>query len=439
MASAITKISTVTASGSSSSMDFIAIPQTYEDLIIKVDVRSSRAIGTIQDGISLRFNSVSTSSYAYQTMYSDAGAAQGDLSASATSLSAGFVPTSNSTANVYSNGEIYITDYADTTHYKSVKSDFADANDGSQGYLSLIAGTFLSNSAINSISLLTGSGQNWVAGSTATLYGVTKAVGGTGSKATGGTVTTAGGYTYHTFFTSGTLIPTTNITGAEVLVVAGGGGTTTSVSGGGGAGGLIYASSQSFTSGTNYTAIVGAGGSADTNGNNSVFAGLTVAIGGGTYQSNGGSGGGQSAPGSGSIGSGTAGQGNNGGARGSSYSGGGGGAGGAGGTGGASSRGGDGGAGVSTYSAWGSSTGTGQNISGTYWYAGGGGGSAWNGVTANNNGGNGGNGGGGKGGEGGASSAQATNGLPFTGGGAGGDNTSGKRGGSGIVIVRYTT
>jgi hypothetical protein len=29
--------------------------------------------------------------------------------------------------------------------------------------------------------------------------------------------------------------------------------------------------------------------------------------------------------------------------------------------------------------------------------------------------------------------------LPFTGGGAGGSNATGKIGGSGIVIVRYTT
>lgn len=464
MTSAITKISTITASGNSTILDFTSIPQTYEDLIVKVQLRSGRASGPIQDGVLLRFNSVGTSTYAYQTMYSDSGAAQGDLSASASSIFAGYVPTTNNTANVYSNGEIYITDYADTTHYKAVKSDIVDATDSSAGYLFLGAGTFLSNSAITSIALLTGSGQNWVAGSTATLYGVTKATGETGSKATGGTMTTSGGYTYHTFFTSGNFIPTTNITGAEVLVVAGGGAGGGNKAGGGGAGGVVYASSQSFTSGVNYAAIVGAGGAGSVNtrgnsGTNSVFAAGTVAIGGGggggydgtgsvangaTGGSGGAGAGSDASGGQGTGASGTAGQGNAGGngvyiSTNTAAGGGGGGAGGAGSAGSGSpgdALGGTGGVGTSTYSAWGIATSTGQNSGGTVYYAGGGAGGTRSGRL---NVWPGGLGGGGQG------SDDVTNlpGLAFSGGGGGASGQTGSKaggnGGSGVVIVRYTT
>jgi hypothetical protein len=54
------------------------------------------------------------------------------------------------------------------------------------------------------------------------------------ARATGGTITQSGGYTIHTFTSSGNFVPTQNLT-VEYLVVAGGGGG--GVFGGGGAGG----------------------------------------------------------------------------------------------------------------------------------------------------------------------------------------------------------
>jgi hypothetical protein len=57
-------------------------------------------------------------------------------------------------------------------------------------------------------------------------------------KATGGTITIAGGYVIHTFTSSGTFLPSANLT-ADYLVVAGGGGSGGGYeSGGAGAGGL---------------------------------------------------------------------------------------------------------------------------------------------------------------------------------------------------------
>jgi hypothetical protein len=226
-----------------------------------------------------------------------------------------------------------------------------------------------------------------------------------------------------------------DVTQVEVLVVAGGGGGGVCYGGGGGGGGLIYNNAYPVIPGQTYGIQVGQGGTNQVNvggnggpGTNSSFGNL-VAIGGGYGGGNcgnnggaGGSGGGGSGNGSTAYsgGSGTAGQGfggNSGGSNG--QSGGGGGAAGAGGI--ANNTTGNNGlqfgiSGVPTYYAGG---GTGGQASTT----------------------SGGLGGGGTGGT--ALAAGVANGTVNTGGGGGGSIISGTGvsglGGSGIVMVRYTT
>ena len=103
--------------------------------------------------------------------------------------------------------------------------------------------------------------------------------------ATGGTITTSGAYTIHTFTSSGTLTPNQSGT-VNYLVVAGGGGGGESLGGGGGAGG--YQNSTLAVTATGLTVTVGAGGAGaisgatakGTNGNNSVFSTVTATGGG---------------------------------------------------------------------------------------------------------------------------------------------------------------
>lgn len=261
--------------------------------------------------------------------------------------------------------------------------------------------------------------------------------------ATGGTITTSGDYTIHTFTSSGTFTP--NIDGTvDVLVVAGGGGGGWGTHGGagGGAGGMRVVTNHSVSSQA-YTVTIGAGGAKSTgvgdrgdNGANSVFGSITSLGGGGAgvYGSlrnglSGGSGGGGSETyqaGSSVGGAGTSGQGNAGGSSSQTFGGGGGGgAGAAGANAVATNIGGAGGVGVAnSYS--------GSSV----YYAGGGGGNGDSG------GGAGGNGGGGAGaGNVGAASGNGVSGSANTGGGGGACGASGSpgNGGSGIVIVRYLT
>jgi hypothetical protein len=303
--------------------------------------------------------------------------------------------------------------------------------------------------------------------------------------ATGGTITTAGGYRTHTFLASNNFVlsklSTDNI---EYLIVAGGGSGGTLYGGGGGAGGMLYGNLtyQQISSGT-YSMVVGAGGTSVLNGSNSSGLGI-LSIGGGAGgvysfspspvdQENsvakaGGSGGGAAsgragygpAPDGGWYGGlGIAGQGFAGGTRlqplavnyGSYESAGGGGAGGF-------------GANVSVRTEKGGNGGIGvQWVNGTY-YAGGGGGWGYQSPTADGPSysntpytqslGLGGLGGGGNGSKYYPASSpvikfNSTSGTVNTGGGGGGHDTSGNpspsepgnpansAGGSGVVIIRY--
>jgi len=240
----------------------------------------------------------------------------------------------------------------------------------------------------------------------------------------GGTVTSSGGSTIHTFTSSGVLSPLSSLS-ASYLIVAGGGG---GQGGGAGAGGYLASTTVLDTNST-YTVVVGAGGSGgvtQTSGSNSSFSTVsTTAVGGGKGASfgndgtSGGSGGGAASAYAISYtgGAGTSGQGNAGGSSSSGHSAGGGG-------------GGAGAVGSNTSLNTGGNGGNGSasSISGSsVTYAGGGGGGGA--VT---------NGSGGTGGGGAGSASAPVSGTVNTGGGGGGSyNTYGAAGGSGIVIISY--
>ncbi len=247
--------------------------------------------------------------------------------------------------------------------------------------------------------------------------------------ATGGTITYSGGYTIHTFTTSGTFTPG-NAGNVEYLVVAGGGGGGSgNYAGGGGAGGLLTGTGFAVTA-QGYAITVGGGGASATSGSNSVFSTVTATGGGkGGSASNGvpdtgGSGGGGSPTTSGAAGTGGQGYAGGNGNQTTTYAGGGGG-----GSGGVGAN-----AGVNIGGNGG--IGTASSISGSsVTYASGGGGGAYGGTAGTASAGGGGNG---------NSTGAGYNATANTGGGGGGAGTTGSAadggaGGSGIVIIRYPT
>jgi hypothetical protein len=443
MPNTLIPIQTTTLSSTSASVTFSNIPQNYTDLVIKASMRSDRTSPN-SAYVSLKFSDAATAiaNVGVRRLYGSGSAVAGGYEANNWCA---IIPGAGQTASTFASANIYIPSYT-SGNFKEFIVDSVEENNATTAYAVMCAGLWSSTSPVTTLTLFINADNsaNFVSGSTFTLYGVSNGV-----KATGGTVTVAGGYAYHTFTSTSSFLPNQKIKNAEVLCVAGGGGgggenSSNAGAGGGGAGGLLYSTAQTFNAGSSYTALVGSGGSGATagenngnSGSNSVFSNLTSLGGGhGTKRNvngaNGGSGGGGGL-GSSAGGTGTIGQGNNGGAgTGTSSGGGGGGAGAAGSNAPANQTGGAGGAGSNSLSTWHSVTGTGVLSGGVYYIAGGGGGG---GVTP----GTGGLGGAGNGGSNSAGAAATAN----TGSGGGGayDQSSagraGGNGGSGLIIIRY--
>jgi hypothetical protein len=430
---------------SAASVTFSNIPQSgYTDLKLVYSARTTT--GGNDDEALISFNGSSTG-FSQRNVYGTGSAA---VSGTTPNQFAGSVNATGSTANVFSNIEVYIPNYT-SSNYKSYSIDSVAENNATAIVMRLAAGLWSNTAAITSVTLTLGFAQY----STFSLYGLA-ATGTTPAiapKASGGNITTDGTYWYHTFLATGLFTPSTNLT-CDYLVIAGGGsGSGGSSGGGGGAGGYLSSvgssggggsagSSLALTANSSYITVIGAGGSGANfganAGSNTTFSGLTALGGGpggtaGTFGSGGGANSGGGPSNSYFYGTGTSGQGYNGGDKyqGTYYPGGGGGGAGSAGGNASDQQGGAGGIGKNTLSSWLSATGTGSS---GYIAAGGGGGGQTGGTA-----GSGGSGGGGAG----SMTSNGANGVSNTGSGGGGcgflsgTGYNGGNGGSGIVIIRY--
>lgn len=446
-----------------STIEFSNIPQNYSDLVILLSLRSTRPL--VDDGVVMTFNS-QTTNRSSKDLY---GLGSGSpASGTGTVMRLASCPAANSTASTFGNTLVHIPNYSGNTA-KSSSVDGVMENNATYSVQTIVANLWNQTTAVSSIQISAEIAQ-FTQHSSATLYGVNRRAGiGRAPLAMGGYMSYSNGYWVHTFPSSGSFIPFTNMD-VEYLVVAGGGSGTGGYvdgsggigGGGGGAGGFrtsagpsgggaLAESSLALSAGVNYTVTVGAGAPSPgttgfyawgIKGSDSIFHTIT-STGGGAGRArledpptgvNGGSGsGGISDAAGGAGGNGTNGQGYAGGNGQTGYRAGAGG----------------GGAGqigfnsvTSSFDGGAGGDGVASTISGSLvTYAGGGGGGGGN-TSGTRNGGNGGAGGGGRGGNANGNSGR-TSGLVNTGGGGGGGGggtssagTSGA-GGSGIVIVRY--
>jgi hypothetical protein len=418
-----------------SSIDFISIPQTFSDLVILISARSTVAAG--DSAIKLTFNS-GGGTYTNRRLNANGATTGSDVQTSG-GLAFANIPGAGNTANTFGNIAIYIPNYAGSTA-KSFSTDLVSENNSPSTFVQfmLFASLWSETSPINSISFVDWNSANLAAGSSISLYGINRQQAIGAPKALGGQISFANGYWYHSFTTSGSFTPLTNLD-VDGLVVAGGGGGSNYFTGGGGAGGVRVFSANGFNPNSSYAVLIGAGGAGAQpsviSGNLSSFSGYSATGGGagkrwsGAANPNGGSGGGGAlnfeAGGTGNVGGYTPPEGFSGGAGGK--------------TGGNEATGGGGGAGGAGVSSSGSGTVGGNGGIGVVWagsYYGGGGGGGSRSSTP----GTGGLGGGGNGGQ----NANGTSGQAGTGGGAGGSAVENlgspgtmPNGGSGIVVIRY--
>ena len=163
--------SSTVGSGGASSIDFTSIPSTYTDLVLKVSSRVSTS-GVVYSGFIVRFNGTSGSSNSKLLFTINGTSAQSGAPAS--DIIGGQSATASETANVFSNSEVYIPNYAGSAN-KSVSSDGVNENNATAATLGLNAGLWSNTAAITSIKLVDEFGSTFQQYSTAYLYGVKNA------------------------------------------------------------------------------------------------------------------------------------------------------------------------------------------------------------------------------------------------------------------------
>jgi hypothetical protein len=170
MANTYTLISSSTVgSGGAANIDFTSIPSTYTDLLLKVSLRSNRALAV--DGIVMRFNGDTTGgNYTAKRMY---GSGSGTPTSDSANDGMAIMNANTATASTFANAEIYIPNYA-SANYKSVSADGVTENNATEAYAVLYSFLWSSTSAINRINITPEAGTLIMQYSTAYLYGISK-------------------------------------------------------------------------------------------------------------------------------------------------------------------------------------------------------------------------------------------------------------------------
>jgi hypothetical protein len=227
-------IQTIELGSAQNAIQFNSIPQNYDDLYV---VWSTRYVSENTTKTSIFFNNLS-SNFSYRLL-------QGDGSSTAVGTNTlalgGINNGNNTTANAFSNNQMLIPNYRSNL-IKSYSVDAVNENNATTSFQDIWTGLWNNTEPITSLTI---SGTSALAiGSSVSLYGIRRGTDGIINlqPAYGGTITTSGGYTIHTFNSSGTFT-TTRPLQCEYLVIAGGGAgglvnyNANATTGGGGAGG----------------------------------------------------------------------------------------------------------------------------------------------------------------------------------------------------------
>jgi len=170
MANTYTLIASNTLSAPAATVTFSGIPNTYTDLLLKYSARGDNG-GISYDAAYLRFNGVTSSSYSNSNLFVNNATVYSNLGTGTTIEGLMDTNGSTSTANTFSNTEIYIPYYLSTTLKPTSRIGAVETN-ASSTYLGIQAGLFNNSSAITSLLLGIVYSSNFVAGSSFYLYGI---------------------------------------------------------------------------------------------------------------------------------------------------------------------------------------------------------------------------------------------------------------------------
>jgi hypothetical protein len=160
-------IESKTLGADAASIEFTSIPQTFTDLMFVASTRASTA-GTSVEPCLVTFNA-NTSNYTHQTLNGSGSAA---TAASGTSRLVFNAPRTGTTASTFGNVCVYIPNYAGATN-KSYSTDSVTEHNAAEAHQTLIGGLWSDTAAITSAKFEP-TANNFIAGSTISLYGILK-------------------------------------------------------------------------------------------------------------------------------------------------------------------------------------------------------------------------------------------------------------------------
>lgn len=170
MANTLELITSYTASGTVSSIDFTSIPATYTDLVIKLSARANN--GGTDIPIVVTFNG-STSGYTDRAVYGT-GTSSGSVgTGTGSGIYWNYQTGGGATSSTFGNGEIYIPNYAGSANKASL-IDTVSENNASAAFIMLTTAVWSNTAAINRITL-TPASASFVQYTTAYIYGVKNA------------------------------------------------------------------------------------------------------------------------------------------------------------------------------------------------------------------------------------------------------------------------
>ena len=173
MANTFTLIASSTVgSGGATTIDFTSIAATWTDLVLKFSFRTPNG-GANYDRCDLQFNGDTGNNYSNRLLYGTGSSAGSDNSSASNSIRFFYANAGASTSSTFSNGEIYIPNYAGSTQ-KSASMDSVTENNATAAIAALNAGLWTGTSAITSIKIFDNS-STFSQYSTAYLYGVKNA------------------------------------------------------------------------------------------------------------------------------------------------------------------------------------------------------------------------------------------------------------------------
>lgn len=168
----MTLIQTVTLGSANGEMVFTNIPTTFTDLMLLVSARGT-ANGERQ--ILFQFNA-DGSNHSTRRLFGTGSTVASQSQTNVSAIIAGFIPGADYTANTFASSSIYVPNYRSSTN-KAVSVETVGENNATTANQLIVAGSYATTNPITVVALYLDSGL-YAAGSTASLYGITKGSGG---------------------------------------------------------------------------------------------------------------------------------------------------------------------------------------------------------------------------------------------------------------------